>query len=149
MPFRGERFALILFSLGTTMYLKTPGVMQALSSELGFQLPKPCYTVPDEEDHEIARQILSGEEIVPGIVPLQPHSQNLNSPLQTSHEASKAPHTWKPALPASRADGEEELLESTVSQHEPLEDQAENRVEDNDDAPPLVEPSDSEEEKEK
>ena len=51
LPFTGERFAVIGFSVGTSMYDRTPALMQAACSQLVFRLPRKCGSSPTVKDH--------------------------------------------------------------------------------------------------
>jgi len=65
MPFKGTRYAVILYSIGTAAYDRTPSLMQSLCAQIGFPLPRPCITQPSASDDGIARLAFLGEDILP------------------------------------------------------------------------------------
>ena len=61
--FRGTRYAVVLYSMGTASYEETPALMRAFLTELGYQLPAATFKeaiAPELE--ELARKAARGEK---------------------------------------------------------------------------------------
>lgn len=62
--FRGTRYAVVLYSMGTASYEETPALMRAFLTELGYQLPAATFKeVIAPELEELARKAARGEKV--------------------------------------------------------------------------------------
>ena len=65
MPFEGERYAIILYALGTEHYTQTPAQVRAFLGELGYQMPLVKFKEEMKEDHVLHAQMMVRGENVP------------------------------------------------------------------------------------
>ena len=64
MPFRGERYAIILYAIGTEHYKQTPGHVRAFLGELGYQMPSAEFKEKMKEEHLLhAQKMVRGEKV--------------------------------------------------------------------------------------
>eukprot|EP00435_Cladocopium_sp_Y103_P045744 s1054_g13.t1 len=62
--FRGTRYAVVLYSMGTASYEETPALTRAFLTELGYQLPAVAFKeVITPELEELARKAARGEKV--------------------------------------------------------------------------------------
>ena len=65
MPFEGERYAIILYAIGTEHYKQTPAQVRAFLGELGYQMPLAEFKEEMKEDHLLHAQMMVRGENVP------------------------------------------------------------------------------------
>jgi len=65
MPFEGERYAIILYAIGTDHYKQTPAQVRAFLGELGYQMPPAEFKEEMKAEHLLHAQTLVRGENVP------------------------------------------------------------------------------------
>ena len=151
LPFVGERHAMIAFCVGTSMYDRTPVLVQAMSSELGFRLPRQCLAQPSATDFAVAKLATAGFEVTLDNFQndvAEPeeeenkHTQSKMNPDAPEFFPAALNQDWatpesKPGLPASAVDGQESSLEEVSILQQPLPDPAANhKIDEYDDYAP-------------
>ena len=115
MPFRGDRYAIILYAIGTEHYKQTSGHVRAFLGELRYQTPLAEFKEEIREEHLLHAQMMVRGEKVPDEPGRHIPPKGKRKPVDpTTPRLESSKRRSKPPEPVVKAENSHEVREPHV-----------------------------------